>query len=52
MTSKTKKSTTSGYISPGVYSIGILPEGVIAASGGNTLDDSTINDMLEWDEWE
>lgn len=52
MTSRTKKSTASGYMTPEVNVVEILPEGVLAASGGDDMDDSTINDMLEWNGWE
>ena len=40
------KSTSSGYVSPDVKVVEIMPEGVLAASMNN------INDMPEWNGWE
>ena len=47
---KTIKSTSSGYSTPEVRVVEVLPEGLLAAS----LDTGTptINDMHEWSGWE
>ncbi|MBQ7877385.1 MAG: hypothetical protein IJ314_03165 [Bacteroidales bacterium] len=47
---KTIKSTSSGYRTPEVSVVEVLPEGLLAAS----LDTGahTINDMHEWSGWE
>lgn len=47
---KTIKSTSSGYRTPEVSVVEVLPEGLLAAS----LDTGapTINDMPQWDGWE
>jgi len=47
---KTVKSTSLGYRSPEVTVVEMLPEGMLAASGG--VMESTINDMQEWTGWE
>ena len=47
---KNMKSTSSGYGSPRIEVVEVLPEGLLAAS----LDTGapTINDMPEWSGWE
>ena len=47
---KTIKSTSSGYSTPEVRVVEVLPEGLLAAS----LDTGapTINEMHEWSGWE
>jgi hypothetical protein len=44
------KSTSSGYVSPDVKVVEIMPEGMIAASVG--VGTPSINDMPEWNGWE
>ena len=44
------KSTSSGYISPDVRVVEMMPEGVLAASFG--VGTPTINEMQEWSDWE
>ena len=44
------KSTSSGYISPDVKVVEVMPEGMLATSVG--VGDPTINDMPQWDGWE
>jgi hypothetical protein len=44
------KSTSSGYVSPDVKVVEIMPEGMLAASVG--VGTPSINDMPEWNGWE
>ena len=44
------KSTSSGYISPDVKVVEVMPEGMLAASVG--VGSPSINDMPEWNGWE
>ena len=44
------KSTSSGYVSPDVKVVEMMPEGMLAASVG--VGTPSINDMPEWDGWE
>lgn len=44
------KSTSSGYISPDVKVVEVMPEGMLAASVD--VGTPSINDMPEWDGWE
>ena len=50
MAIKNKKSTALGYMTPEVKVVGILPEGVLAASVD--MSAPSINDMPEWSGWE
>lgn len=47
---KTVKSTSSGYTTPEVSVVEVLPEGLLAASLDTGVP--TINDMPEWSGWE
>ena len=44
------KSTSSGYISPDVKVVEMMPEGMLATSVG--VGTPSINDMPEWNGWE
>ena len=47
---KTIKSTPSGYSTPEVSVVEVLPEGLLATSLDTGVP--TINDMPEWSGWE
>ena len=47
---KTIKSTSSGYRTPEVSVVEVMPEGMLAASVG--VGTPSINDMPEWNGWE
>ena len=44
------KSTSSGYRTPEVSVVEVMPEGMLAASVG--VGTPSINDMPEWNGWE
>ena len=44
------KSTSSGYISPDVKVVEIIPEGTLASSVG--VGNVKVEDMPEWNGWE